>query len=44
MEDKEEEEEKEYTLTQDDIEADYSASDIKSSFDIEKEEDEDTFK
>ena len=43
MEDKEEEEEKEYTLTQDDIEADYSASDVKSSFDVENEEDEDTF-
>ena len=39
MEDKEEEE-KEYTLTQDDIESDYSDSDIKSSFDIEDEEDE----
>lgn len=35
-----EEEEKEYTLTQDDIESDYSDSDIKSSFDVEDEEDE----
>ncbi len=34
------EEEKEYTLTQDDIESDYSDSDIKSSFDVEDEEDE----
>jgi hypothetical protein len=34
------EEEKEYVLTQDDIESDYSDSDIKSSFDVEDEEDE----
>jgi hypothetical protein len=33
--DKEDEEPKEYTLTQDDIDADYSATDIKSSFEEE---------
>ena len=38
-----EKEEKEYTLTQDDIESDYSDSSVKSSFDVENEEDEDMY-
>jgi hypothetical protein len=33
-----EEEEKEYVLTQDEIDNDYSETDIKSSFNIDKEE------